>query len=95
MLARSRPLIAIGYKFNAQKVLSFIFTDNSGSTHAGLIILTSLLVLLFALLLLPLPCIGILLQLMRLTPSTNECTLIWRYRSSGLLSVVGYSSVLQ
>ena len=36
MLARSRPLIAIGYKFNAQKVLSFIFTDNSGSTHAGL-----------------------------------------------------------
>ena len=27
-----RPLIAIGYKYNARKVLYFIVTDNAGST---------------------------------------------------------------
>ena len=31
-----RPLIAIGYKYNAQKVLYFIVTDNAGGTNAGL-----------------------------------------------------------
>ena len=32
MVPGDRPLIAIGYKYNARKVLSFIVTDNSGST---------------------------------------------------------------
>ena len=32
MVPGGRPLIAIGYKYNARKVLSFIVTDNTGST---------------------------------------------------------------
>ena len=35
MVPGDRPLIAIGYKYNARKVLSFIITDNSGSTKTG------------------------------------------------------------
>ena len=31
-----RPLIAIGYKYNARKFLSFIVTYNSGSTKTGI-----------------------------------------------------------
>ena len=31
-----RPLIAIGYKYNAQYFLSFIVVDNSGTSKAGL-----------------------------------------------------------
>ena len=30
-LPGGRPLIAIGYKYNTRKVLSFIVTDNAGS----------------------------------------------------------------
>ena len=30
------PLIAIGYKYNARKVLSFIVTDNAGTTNTGI-----------------------------------------------------------
>ena len=30
------PLIAIGYKYNARKVLSFIVTYNAGSTKTGI-----------------------------------------------------------
>ena len=30
------PLIAIGYKYNARKVLSFIVTDNAGSTNTDI-----------------------------------------------------------
>ena len=33
MVPGGRPLISIGYKYNAQKVLSFIVTDNVGSTN--------------------------------------------------------------
>ena len=36
MVPGVRPLITIGYKQNARKVLSFIFTDNSGSTKTGI-----------------------------------------------------------
>ena len=32
MVPGGRPLIAIGYKYNARKVISFIVTDNAGST---------------------------------------------------------------
>ena len=32
MVPGGRPLIAIGYKYNMGKVLSFIATDNAGST---------------------------------------------------------------
>ena len=36
MVPGGRPLIAIGYKYNAQKVLSFIVTDNTGITKNGI-----------------------------------------------------------
>ena len=35
MVPRDRPLIAIGYKNNMQKVISFIVTDNKGRKKAG------------------------------------------------------------
>ena len=36
MVPGDRPLIDIGYKYNAWKVVSFIFTDNAGSTKSGI-----------------------------------------------------------
>ena len=36
MVPGYRPLIAIGYKYNAWKVLSFIVTDNVGSANTGI-----------------------------------------------------------
>ena len=36
MVPGDRPLIYIGYKYNAQKVLSFVFTDNAWSTKTGI-----------------------------------------------------------
>ena len=36
MVPGGRPLIDIGYKYNARKVLFFIVTDNAGSTQTGL-----------------------------------------------------------
>ena len=36
MVPGYRLLIAIGYKCNSRKVLSFIVTDNSGSTNTGI-----------------------------------------------------------
>ena len=36
MVPGGSPLISIGYKYNAQKVLSFIVTDNAGSTKTGI-----------------------------------------------------------
>ena len=46
-------------------------------------------------LLFPLSCISYLGPLIRLTPTTNQGGLIWYWRSSGLLSVVGYGYVQQ
>ena len=36
ILPGDRPLIPIGYKYNARKFLAFIFTDNAGSTNTGI-----------------------------------------------------------
>ena len=36
MVPGCRPLIPIGYKYNARKVLSFIVTENAWSTQADL-----------------------------------------------------------
>ena len=36
MVPGGRPCIAIGYKYNARKVLSFIVTENAGSTKTGI-----------------------------------------------------------
>ena len=56
-------------------------------------ILTSFLMLPFALLLLPLSCISSLEKLMMLNNTTHEGSLICLWISSGLLSVVGYDYV--
>ena len=34
MVPGGRPLIAIGYKYNARKVITFVVTENTGSTKA-------------------------------------------------------------
>ena len=36
VVPRNMPLIAIGYKYNARKVLSFIVTDNAGIEQEGI-----------------------------------------------------------
>ena len=36
MVPRKRPLIAMGYKYDAWKVLSFIVTENTGTTQVGI-----------------------------------------------------------
>ena len=36
MVPGGRPLIVIGYKYNARKVLSFIVMDNAGITKTGI-----------------------------------------------------------
>ena len=36
MVLGYRPLIAIVYKYNAQKVIYLIVTDNAGSTKTGI-----------------------------------------------------------
>ena len=36
MVPGDRPIIAIGYTYNAQKVLYFIVIDNTGSTKTGI-----------------------------------------------------------
>ena len=36
MVPGVRPLIDIGYRYNARKVLSFIVADNAGSTKTGI-----------------------------------------------------------
>ena len=36
MVPGDMPLIAIGYKYNARKVLSFIVTENAGITKTGI-----------------------------------------------------------
>ena len=92
MVSGDIPHISIGYRYNAQKFLSFIVTDNVGSTKTGityyLSILTNLPMLPFALLLVPFLCQKKLL-LMRLNIITNQDILIWHWRSGELLSVIG------
>ena len=60
----------------------------------NLSILTNLLMLPFALLVVPLLCQKNLL-LMSLNPTTNQDSLIWHCRSGGLLNLVGCGYVLQ
>ena len=57
MVPGYRPLISIGYKYNARKVLSFIVTDTQILVFPIYIsVLTNLLMLPFTLLLVPLIC---------------------------------------
>ena len=36
VVPRDRPLVAVGYKYNTQKIIYFIFIEYSGSTNAGI-----------------------------------------------------------
>ena len=99
MVPGDRPLIAIGYKYNAWKVISFIVTDNTGSTNTGIPYLskypdqfTNVAIRSVAR---PLVMSILFLLLMMLTPTTNQDSLIWNWRSGGLLSVFGYNYVRQ
>ena len=60
-----------------------------------LIILTILLRLPFGLFPIPFSCLSSLEKSMRFTTKTNQGSLTWRWRSSGLLIVVGYGYILQ
>ena len=75
-----RPLIDIGYKYNAQKVLYFINAEDSGITKYGITIylgtLTHLMMLKLSLLLVLLSCISSLDLLTRLTTTTNPASMI-------------------
>ena len=92
MVPGLRPKFCIGYKYNTCKVLSFIVTENTGRTKAGLSYLykhpgqfsnvaTRPVARLFS-------CITSLNLLMRSTTTKNQGSLVWRWRISGLLSVV-------
>ena len=80
MVPGCRTLIDTGYKYNTWKVLYFIVTEDEGSIKSGIPYLYKypghFIMLLFALLLLPLPCISSLDMLMWLIPTTNQGGLI-------------------
>ena len=99
MVPGGRLLIAIGYKYNARKVLSFIVTDNAGSKKTGISYLskypdqfTNVSIRPVAR---PVVMSIFFLLLMRLTHTTSQDNLIWHWRSGGLLNVVDYGYVRQ
>ena len=87
------PLIAIGYKYNAQKVLSFIVTYNEGITKTGITFLSKYPDQFTNVAIHPVdrPLImsKYILLLMRLTPTKNQDNMVWHWRSGVLLNVVG------
>ena len=93
VVTRDMPLIAIGYKYNARKVLSFIVTDNAGSAKTGIPYLSKYPDQFTNVAIHPVACPLVMsiffLLLMRLNPTTNQESLIWHWRSGGLLNVVG------
>ena len=92
MVPGDRPIIAIGYKYNVRKVLSFIVTDNAGSTKTGIPYLSKYPDQFTNVSIRPVSRPLVMsknLILMRLTPTTNQYSLIWHWRSGGLLSAVG------
>ena len=92
MVPGDRPLIAIGYKYNVRKVLSFIVTYNTGSTKTGIPYLSKYSDQFTNFSIRPVACPLVMLKqillLMRLTPATNQYNLIWHWRSGGLLNLV-------
>ena len=87
-----RPLIDIGYKYNARKVLYFIVAYNIGSTKTGIPYLSKYPDQFTNIAICPVVCPFVMsktfLLLMRLTPTTNQDSLNFHWRSVGLLSVV-------
>ena len=99
MLPRRIPLISIGYKYNARKVLYFIVIEKSWNTQADTPNLfkypdqfTNVSICLVAQ---PLDMYKLFGLVNEVDPPPNQVSLIWGWRSSGLLSVVGYSYLRQ
>ena len=94
-----RPPIYIGYKYNTQKLVSYISQKTQGEhIHIIPISLSTLNIVPmspFTLLFAPLSCISSLDLLIRLTLTTNQGSLVWSWISSGLTSVVVYGYVRQ
>ena len=98
MVPRDRPIISIGYNYNAWKVLSFIVTDNSGITKTGIPYLSKYPEKFTNVDICPVAHPLVMsknLLLMRLTPTTNQDSLIWNWRSGGLLNMVGCGYIPQ
>ena len=99
MEPRGRPLIAFGYKYKARKVIYFIVRDNAGCIHAGISYLYKYFGQFYNVSVFPVGfpfvCLSSLDLLMILTPTINQGSLIWCWRSSGSLSVVVYDYVRQ
>ena len=106
LVLRSKPMvpgdmliISIGYNYNAQKVIYFIVTDNSGSTKTGIPYLSKYYDQFTNVAIRPVtrPLImsKLNLLLMRLTTTTNQDILMWYWRSVGLISAVGCGYVQQ
>ena len=92
MVPGDRPFIDIGYKYNAREFLYFIVTDNRGSTKIVIPYLSKYPDQFTNFSIRPVARTLVMsknLLLMRLTPTKNQGSLIWYWRSSGLLSVVG------
>ena len=98
MVPRDRLLIAIGWKYNAQKVLSFFVIDNAGSTQTGINYLSKYPDQYTNVSICPVDCPLVMyffILLISLNPTTNQGSLIWHWRSSGLLIVVGCGYIQQ
>ena len=93
MVPGGRPLIDIGYKYNARKVLSFIVTDKAGSTKSGIPYLSKYPDQFNNVSIRPVSLTLVMskinLLLMRLISTKNQGNMILHWISSGLLSMVG------
>ena len=73
-------LISVGYTYNVRKFLYFIVTDDEGITKAGIPYLYNFpdpfSNITIYLLLIPLSCLSYLDLLIRLTPTTNQGSLL-------------------
>ena len=99
MVPKDRPLIDIGYNYNAQKFISFIVTDNAGSTKTDIPYLSKYPDQVTNVAICPVDHTLVMskkhLLLMRLTPTKIQDGLIWHWRSGGLLKMVGCGYVQQ
>ena len=81
MVPGRRPFIAMGYNYNVQKFLSFIVTYNTGSKQAGPNYLFKYPNQFNHVSICPVACPLVMsnffLLLMRLSPTTNQGSLIW------------------
>ena len=99
MITGGKLLVYIGYKYTARKVLSFIVTYGADITQSGLPFLSKYPDQFTNVAICPITCPLVMkktfLLLMRLTPTTNQGSIIRHWISSGLLSVVGCGYVRQ